>query len=121
MSVAPINRPLDQELTALVRGVSLECLVCGEFVLKIPERFTRARSAGPILVEGAGSAKNGATIRRAGRVTAGSSQRLEESPDTAGQGRWGIPRRRKPTESGTERRPPASFGNGLAGKGETVG
>ena len=33
MSVAPLNRTLDQELTALVRGASLECLVCGEFVL----------------------------------------------------------------------------------------
>jgi Zn finger protein HypA/HybF involved in hydrogenase expression len=31
--VAPLNRTLDQELVALARGVSLECLVCGEFVL----------------------------------------------------------------------------------------
>jgi len=28
-----INRTLDQELLALMRGASLECLVCGEFVL----------------------------------------------------------------------------------------
>ncbi len=35
MTVAPLNRTLDQELTALVRGVSLECLVCGEFVLHV--------------------------------------------------------------------------------------
>jgi len=33
MGLAFLNRTLDQELTALVRGVSLECLVCGEFVL----------------------------------------------------------------------------------------
>ena len=33
MTVAPLNRTLDQELSALVRGASLECLVCGEFVL----------------------------------------------------------------------------------------
>ena len=33
MNVTRIDRTLDQELTALVRGVSLECLVCGEFVL----------------------------------------------------------------------------------------
>lgn len=26
-------RTLDQELTALLRGASLECLVCGEFVM----------------------------------------------------------------------------------------
>jgi Zn finger protein HypA/HybF involved in hydrogenase expression len=35
VTVAPLNRSLDQELAALVRGVSLECLVCGEFVLQI--------------------------------------------------------------------------------------
>jgi len=33
VTVAPLNRSLDQELAALVRGASLECLVCGEFVL----------------------------------------------------------------------------------------
>ena len=33
MTVAHLNRSLDQELAALVRGASLECLVCGEFVL----------------------------------------------------------------------------------------
>jgi Zn finger protein HypA/HybF involved in hydrogenase expression len=32
MSVAPLARTLDQELQALLRGASLECLVCGEFV-----------------------------------------------------------------------------------------
>ena len=35
MNVAPLARTLDQELTALVRGASLECLVCGEFVLHL--------------------------------------------------------------------------------------
>jgi len=35
MNVAPLNRSLDQELMALLRGVSLECLVCGEFVLHV--------------------------------------------------------------------------------------
>ena len=33
MPVTPFNRTLDQELASLFRGVSLECLVCGEFVL----------------------------------------------------------------------------------------
>ncbi len=32
--VRPFNRTLEQELLALARGVSLECLVCGEFVLR---------------------------------------------------------------------------------------
>ena len=31
--IAPLHRSLDQELVALLRGVSLECLVCGEFVM----------------------------------------------------------------------------------------
>jgi 4-hydroxy-3-methylbut-2-en-1-yl diphosphate synthase IspG/GcpE len=33
VTVAYLNRTLDQELTAIVRGASLECLVCGEFLL----------------------------------------------------------------------------------------
>ena len=33
-SIAPLNRTLEQELNALLRGASLECLVCGEFVLR---------------------------------------------------------------------------------------
>ena len=33
-SVAPLHRTLEQELQALLRGASLECLVCGEFVLR---------------------------------------------------------------------------------------
>lgn len=35
MTVAPLHRTLDQELSALLRGASLECLVCGEFVLHV--------------------------------------------------------------------------------------
>jgi Zn finger protein HypA/HybF involved in hydrogenase expression len=34
MEVVPFNRTLEQELLALARGVSMECLVCGEFVLR---------------------------------------------------------------------------------------
>jgi uncharacterized Zn finger protein (UPF0148 family) len=32
-AIHALNRTLDQELTALLRGASLECPVCGEFVL----------------------------------------------------------------------------------------
>jgi predicted RNA-binding Zn-ribbon protein involved in translation (DUF1610 family) len=32
--LASFNRTLEQELLALTRGASLECLVCGEFVLR---------------------------------------------------------------------------------------
>ena len=35
-NLVPLNRTLDQELMALVRGASLECLVCGEFVMHRP-------------------------------------------------------------------------------------
>ncbi len=33
MAVVHLARTLEQELFALARGASLECLVCGEFVL----------------------------------------------------------------------------------------
>ena len=32
-TVEPLARTLEQELVALLRGASLECLVCGEFVM----------------------------------------------------------------------------------------
>jgi Zn finger protein HypA/HybF involved in hydrogenase expression len=35
--IVAFNRTLDQELLSLMRGVSLECLVCGEFVLHTGE------------------------------------------------------------------------------------
>ena len=37
MTVAALHRTLDQELVALLRGASLECLVCGEFVMHAQE------------------------------------------------------------------------------------
>jgi len=33
VEVVSLNRTLEQELLALARGASLECLACGEFVL----------------------------------------------------------------------------------------
>ena len=36
MALASFNRTLDQELAAIARGASLECLVCGEFLLRRP-------------------------------------------------------------------------------------
>ena len=51
MSVAPLNRTLDQELAALVRGVSLECLVCGEFLLRVRGALA-CPECGSILAEG---------------------------------------------------------------------
>jgi Zn finger protein HypA/HybF involved in hydrogenase expression len=56
MSIRPLHRTLEQELFALLRGASLECPVCGEFVLhdgakvRCPEcemtLFGRSDSAG---------------------------------------------------------------------------
>ena len=37
MTVEPLNRTLEQELNALLRGASLECLVCGEFVMQLTQ------------------------------------------------------------------------------------
>src|SRR2546430_1297296 len=55
---------------------------------------------------GARRRADAATIRLAGRVTAGFGSRKVRTP----QGRTlGRPRRRKPTESGTERSPPAAY------------
>ena len=34
MTVSPLARTLDHELLALLRGASLECPVCGEFVMR---------------------------------------------------------------------------------------
>ena len=33
MTVTTLHRSLDQELVTILRGASLECLVCGEFLL----------------------------------------------------------------------------------------
>ena len=32
--IVALHRSLEQELQALLRGASLECLVCGEFVMR---------------------------------------------------------------------------------------
>ena len=37
MALAALHRTLDQELSALLRGASLECLACGEFVMHLPQ------------------------------------------------------------------------------------
>jgi ribosomal protein S27E len=52
--VAPLHRTLEQELQALLRGVSLECLVCGEFVLHAGGMIT-CRECGSTLRAEAGS------------------------------------------------------------------
>jgi len=52
MTVESLNRTLEQELHALLRGASMECLVCGEFVLRrgqtlsCPECRSEIKSSG---------------------------------------------------------------------------
>ena len=52
MSVAQLARTLDQELAALVRGASLECLVCGEFVMRLEGGVIACPECRSLLVEG---------------------------------------------------------------------
>ena len=52
MSVESLNRSLDQELAALIRGVSLECLVCGEFVLHARGGVIACPECGSSLADG---------------------------------------------------------------------
>ena len=64
-AVFELNRSLDQALQALLRGASLECLVCGEFVLRLPDGSIFCPECGCALGE------RTARIEDAGRVTAG--------------------------------------------------
>ena len=52
MSVAQLARTLDQELAALVRGASLECLVCGEFVMRLDGGVIACPECRTLLVAG---------------------------------------------------------------------
>jgi uncharacterized Zn finger protein (UPF0148 family) len=67
-AVLALARSLEQELSALLRGATLECLVCGEFVLRLPD--------GSIFCPECGCSLSRADALRAynenaGRVTAG--------------------------------------------------
>jgi predicted RNA-binding Zn-ribbon protein involved in translation (DUF1610 family) len=48
MPVTPLHRSLEQELFALLRGASLECPACGEFVLH-DGSFVRCPECGLVL------------------------------------------------------------------------
>jgi uncharacterized protein (DUF983 family) len=64
MSIELLHRTLEQELLALLRGASLECPVCGEFVLhqgsvvRCPEcgmaLHGRVEQVGDVVVSAAG-------------------------------------------------------------------
>jgi uncharacterized Zn finger protein (UPF0148 family) len=54
MEVVALHRTLEQELLALARGISLECLACGEFLLRDGGRL-RCPECGSVLRREAGS------------------------------------------------------------------
>ena len=62
MNVTVLNRTLDQELLALSRGLSLECLVCGEFVLRLADGSHFCPECGSALESAAASAEVPLTI-----------------------------------------------------------
>ncbi len=52
MGVSSFNRTLDQELAAIARGASLECLLCGEFLLHTHRGVIACPECGSILMDG---------------------------------------------------------------------
>jgi hypothetical protein len=60
VSVQALNRTLEQELFALLRGASLECLVCGEFVLHVEGRIACPQCRAEF---GAGAGEAGLQLR----------------------------------------------------------
>lgn len=66
--VEPLNRTLEQELNALLRGASLECLACGEFVMQLPQGgvFCPECGSGLDVAQAAEPARPGLGLRESG-------------------------------------------------------
>ena len=60
--VVPFARTLEQELLALSRGASMECLVCGEFLLRRPGELA-CPECGSVVHEEGGAAQLGLDVR----------------------------------------------------------
>lgn len=56
MTLVALSRTLDQELAAIVRGASLECLVCGEFLLHRADAIVCLECGCELLTEAAAAA-----------------------------------------------------------------
>lgn len=56
MTLLALSRTLDQELAAIVRGASLECLVCGEFLLHRADAIVCLECGCELRAEGAATA-----------------------------------------------------------------
>ena len=107
-ALTALHRSLDQELVALLRGASLECLACGEFVMHAQAATCSARSAGASSRTRTRSRTGYHWACRPGdRGRRGSAEPRRSRKVRTPKGRTlARARRRKPTESGTERTPP---------------
>ena len=114
MTVAPLNRSLDQELAALLRGVSFECLVCGEFVLHVQGSAGVPRVQVDPRGVGGADRRDRVTISGAGRVTAGAPFRRRARGKSGHRraGRWA-----RSARSGTQ----AAKADGKWNRKETAG
>ena len=65
--VAPLNRTLEQELNALLRGASMECLACGEFVMRLPQGEIFCPECGSGLGSEAAAEPADTTVNRSAR------------------------------------------------------
>jgi ribosomal protein S27E len=63
--VTPLYKTLEQELLAVLRGASLECLVCGEFLLHEGGSI-RCLECGAVLREGVADVRAGPIEAQAG-------------------------------------------------------
>ncbi len=66
MDVVSLHRTLDQELVALLRGASLGCLCCGEFVMHARGGRVVCPESGAQLGDEGTIEGRGEVIRRAG-------------------------------------------------------
>ena len=85
VNVASLHRTLDQELAALLRGASLECLTCGEFVMHAARERLLPRVREPARRRGRVRGRRYDFGGRPGDRGRLFRQPVEESPDTAGQ------------------------------------
>lgn len=58
--ITPLHQTLEQELNALLRGASLECLACGEFVLRSGRAMSSGGRGGAVWCPECGSHLRGA-------------------------------------------------------------
>ena len=68
--VEPLHRTLDQQLAALLRGASLECLACGEFVMHARAGVVFCPECGCKAGQRSGAGGNVRGLRRGGGLSA---------------------------------------------------